>query len=234
MYFSRITPAPGQGQRAAQQRLGMPYADHQWLWRFFAAPEGTPRDFLFRRHVLDGQPCYYVVSSRLPKAVDDAWQAQTRDYAPQLLAGERLAFELRANPSVRAAAPKGEKGKRHDIVMHEKKRLLAKHGLKSWAEWTSPERPSLADLTQQTCARWLSQRGESLGFTLEPGSLVANLPQQHGERKRNATVDLQFTSVDLSGHLRVTDPDRFREALYQGIGSAKSLGCGLLLVRRLG
>jgi len=235
MYFSRISPAPGQEQRAAQQRLAGPYAEHQWLWRCFAAPAGAPRDFLFRRHLVGGLPCYYTVSTRPPLPPDDAWQVQSRPYEPVLEQGERLAFELRANPTLRSAAPPGVKGKRHDVVMHEKKRLLAERGLKTWAEWTAPDRPSLADLTQQACGRWLAQRGERLGFALEPDSLDVNLPQQHGERKRGAaSAELQFTSVDLSGHLRVTNPERLRAALYAGVGSAKSLGCGLLLVRRLG
>lgn len=235
MYFSRITPAPGQAQRAAQQRLNGPYAEHQWLWRCFPAPPDSARDFLFRRHVVDGQPCYYTVSARPPQPPDDAWQAHSRPYEPELQVGERLAFELRANPTLRSAAPRGVKGKRHDVVMHEKKRLLAERGLKTWAEWTTPDRPSLIELTQVACGRWLSERGERLGFALELDSLDVDFPQQHGERKRaDAPAALQFTAVDLRGQLRVTDPERLRAALYQGVGSAKSLGCGLLLVRRLG
>ncbi len=235
MYFSRITPAPSQAQRAAQQRLSGPYAEHQWLWRCFPAPEGTQRDFLFRRQVMEGLPCYYTVSARPPALSDDAWQAQSRPYDPELAAGERLAFELRANPTVRGAAPPGVKGKRHDVVMHEKKRLLAERGFKAWAEWTTPDRPSLLELTQRACGAWLAKRGEHLGFALESGSFEADAPQQHGERKRDGDENqLLFTSVDLRGHLRVTDPERLRAALFQGVGTAKSLGCGLLLVRRLG
>jgi CRISPR system Cascade subunit CasE len=234
MYFSRITPAPGQAHRAAQQRLDGPYAEHQWLWRCFPAPEGSPRDFLFRRQLVQGLPCYYIVSVRPPALPDDAWQAQSRPYEPELAAGERLAFELRANPTVRAAAPPGVKGKRHDVVMHEKKRLLAERGLRTWAEWTTPDRPSLIELTQRACGTWLAKRGEYLGFALEPESLDVDAPQQQNERKRaDVESQLQFTSVDLRGHLRVTDPERFRAALFHGVGSAKSLGCGLLLVRRL-
>jgi CRISPR system Cascade subunit CasE len=237
MYFSRISPAPGQTHEAAQQRLAGPYTEHQWLWRCFPSPEGTPRDFLFRRHTVDGQPCWYLVSAREPRAPGGAWTVSSRPYEPELAAGELLAFELRANPTVRSSAPKGSRGARHDVVMHEKKRLMVERGLETWAAWTTPDRPSLAALTQTACARWLVQRGTQLGFELNATSLDVNLPQQqrqHKPKERGDGAELQFTTVDLSGRLRVTDPERLRAALFQGVGSAKSLGCGLLLVRRLG
>ena len=41
------------------------------------------------------------------------------------------------------------------------------------------------------------------------------------------------TSTAIEGKLKIVDPDRFKQALLQGIGSAKAFGCGLMLVRRV-
>ena len=61
-------------------------------------------------------------------------------------------------------------------------------------------------------------------------SLVVEAYEQHDER---ADRTLQFTTVDFSGQLTVTDPLAFVAALGAGIGHAKAFGCGLLLIRRV-
>src|SRR5690606_10702913 len=167
MYFSLITPTPGMERDAAWQWAKGPYADHQWLWQFFKAEPGTSRDFLFRRR--DGEihaPGFYVVSSRQPMSIGDAWQVQSRHYGPQLSVGQRLAFTLRANPIISI----GENGKsrRNDVVMHEKKRLLRERGFSRWSEWSEldPAKPVLYELVQQTCSGWLEKRAEQCGFRL--------------------------------------------------------------------
>ena len=44
--------------------------------------------------------------------------------------------------------------------------------------------------------------------------------------------EYMLRTLDFGGILTVVDPERFIEALYQGVGSAKAFGCGLMLVRR--
>jgi CRISPR system Cascade subunit CasE len=39
--------------------------------------------------------------------------------------------------------------------------------------------------------------------------------------------------LDFEGRLKIVDADRFKQALFEGIGSAKAFGCGLMLVRRI-
>jgi CRISPR-associated protein Cas6/Cse3/CasE subtype I-E len=41
-----------------------------------------------------------------------------------------------------------------------------------------------------------------------------------------------MSTIDMAGQLLITDVDAFIPALYKGIGSAKGMGCGLLLVQR--
>ena len=229
MYFSLITPADGREREAAHDGPGGAYAEHQWLWRMFAAPEGTPRDFLFRRRQIDGLPRFYVVSRREPQAIGGAWRVESRRYAPQLQTGDRLGFELRANPSVRHG--RDGKSKRHDVVMETKKRLLAERGLTRWADLPDEEKPALYGVVQQSCGAWLVRRGARLGFAVDGESLVVEGYEQHSE---SAGRTLQFSTVDLSGELTVTDPQAFVGALFDGIGHAKAFGCGLLLVRPVG
>lgn len=231
MYFSLITPIPDHVREAIHQRLQGPYADHQWLWNWFPAERGTPRDFLFRRYEHEGQLRYYVVSHRPPMAQrQDAWQVQTRDYAPQLKEGTRLHFELRANPTVRH----GHSGqsKRHDVVMNAKKKLLVPHRLARWQDRPDPDDSTLQDVIQSACTQWLERRSERLGFALNPDTVVVQAYATHQERQHHKDRNLQFSTADFTGELTVTNVQDFHQALMTGIGSAKAFGCGLLLVRR--
>lgn len=234
MYFSLITPRPGFERRAAQEWISSAYGEHQWLWRFFPSPVGTQRDFLFRRRDTDGLPRFYVVSQRTPITDSDAWQIQSRAYRPQVPNGARLSFELRANPVVARAGDNGSK--RHDVVMHAKKRLLAARGLTKWANWT-PDRttadgqpdppPPLYELVRAACTDWLTHRAEHHGFALDESTFSVAAYEQHGGKRGQ----LRFSTVDLAGELVVTDADRFAITLAGGVGRAKAFGCGLLLVR---
>lgn len=227
MYMSLITPTEGCERAAAHDLADHSYGDHQWIWRFFSAPEGTSRDFLFRRGEVGGLPRFHVVSRRMPQPPSAAWTVQTRAYEPRLLEGDRLRFELRANPTVRHG--RDGKSKRHDVVMEAKKLLLVERGVTRWADLPSSERPALYELVRQSCTKWLARRGSRLGFAIDEGSVAAEAYQQHGEKSNR---EPQFSSVDFSGELTVTDPALLLPALYEGVGRGKAFGCGLLLVRR--
>jgi len=233
---------PGAEREAAMQWAQSPYGDHQWLWRVLTAAPGAARDFLFRRR--DGvgsMPGFYVVSARKPQSFSDAWQVQSRDYAPQLQEGQRLAFELRANPVVTHMV--NGKSRRDDVVMQEKKRLLAERELSSWAEWrdTDESKPALYELVQAKCMDWLERRADNAGFRL----LTRELHDEHDARlvktvrvdgytqHRVERKDIRFSTVDFTGELEICNATAFDRTLLKGIGHAKSFGCGLLLVRRI-
>ena len=252
MYFSLIQPRPQHEREAAFERNGGgAYEDHQWLWqRFFPAPAGTPRDFLFRRLDAGVTARFYVLSARAPQTDVPGWQVKPTAYAPKLAAGERLQFELRANPVVSRPGkpqlnPDGSpklrmSGKhagsakhsvvRHDVVMDAKKRLLDERGLAHWRDWNGADKPSSYELARQSCGRWLIDSGAARGFAVDEERLSVEAYTQH----RGKDEKLQFSSVDFAGELTVLDADRFGTALMQGIGHAKAFGCGLLLVRRMG
>lgn len=226
MFFSVVTPAPGHERDAAHEWTGGAYDEHQWLWRCLPAPPGTPRRFLFRRRDADGLPRFYVVSEREPQAPSPHWQVRSKTYAPVLAAGDRLAFELRANPVVNLRDAAGRPA-RHDVVMHEKTRLLRARGLSRWAEWSDAERPALAELVQRACTAWLQDRAARLGIEPDAATLRVDGYEQH----RAKGGGLRFSTVDFSGRLRVADAGALTQALFNGVGHAKAFGCGLLLVR---
>lgn len=228
MFFSLITPAAGHERAAAHEWTRGAYTDHQWLWRCLPAPPGTPRSFLFRRRNVDGLPKFYVVSKDEPVPPSEHWLVQSKLYAPELQAGQWLQFELRANAVVTTRSD-GGRTSRHDVVMQEKTRLLRERGLTRWADWTTPDRPPLADLVQRCGTTWLIERGERLGAAFDGNTLRTDGYEQH----RGKGDSLHISTVDISGRLCVTNPQALQAALYDGVGHAKAFGCGLLLVKPL-
>lgn len=226
MYFSLITPDHENLVRAAGTRLQGPYADHQWLWKFFSSDEDQARDFLFRRTDVQGASRYYLVSRRRPESSQEGWTVQSRNYAPVLEAGTQLQFELRANPVV--THQRDGKRKRDDVVMHAKRERLQARGLNRWKDWHGDDKPPLYELVNEACTKWLLGRAAKFGFSVAHEALRVDGYLRHRE-KHGA---LRFSTVDFSGTLMVTDPERFQRALFNGIGPAKAFGCGLLLVRR--
>jgi CRISPR system Cascade subunit CasE len=233
MYFSVITPEDGLLRQAVHEltqapghgRTATPYAEHQWLWGFFPSDEDQRRDFVFRRHDLDGMPRFYVVSHRPPVESSPAWIVRTRAYAPNLAEGQLLSFELFANPVVSRKNGAG-KSRRHDVVMQAKKSLMAARGLDTWASWKPQDgRPELYDLVQEECLQWLASRALTHGFAFSEARVDAYQQNIAGAR------EIRFSTVNFSGELVVTDPERFQHVLFNGLGHAKAFGCGLLLVR---
>ncbi|MCQ8119042.1 type I-E CRISPR-associated protein Cas6/Cse3/CasE [Methylomonas rosea] len=92
----------------------------------------------------------------------------------------------------------------------------------------------------QALQNWLVEQGEGHGFALvtdQSGLFTVqnsayawhSLPQKTDKKGEKAG----FSSVDFTGELQITDPEKFREILFNGLGRAKAFGCGLLMVRRV-
>jgi CRISPR system Cascade subunit CasE len=242
MYFSVIRPREGVIRQAAYEQLrfrpphqGSAYKLHQWLWQFFPGLDGERGQFVFREYAEQKGNRYYLVSKHPPTPHDTAyWEVQFRAYDPVIKAGQRFAFELRANPVVSSASADGKK-KRHDVVMAAKKKLLKEHGLSHWRDWQDEDRPQLYGLAQQEGARWLEKQGARCGFEILEVTVAAYQPQVVGRKKdsQGNAHCLNVTTMDFCGTLQVTDPVAFRQVLFDGLGHAKAFGCGLLLIKRL-
>lgn len=75
---------------------------------------------------------------------------------------------------------------------------------------------------------WLMRQGKRHGFT-PTQALVSASSMQQG---RKAQHMLSVLGVTFDGYLQVQDPVALLSALQNGVGPAKSLGCGLLTVAR--
>ncbi len=131
-----------------------------------------------------------------------------------LATGQRLLFRLLANPTKRVSTKNTEEDDR----------------------WRG-KRIELRSEEDQIA--WLRRRGEAAGFRLlaarvnrdVPNVQTAPRPKTSGWREKSR---LSFGSALFNGELEITDADRFRQALSDGVGSGKAYGFGLLSIAPTG
>ncbi len=95
------------------------------------------------------------------------------------------------------------------------------------------KRKGLKDMESQLA--WLQQRAEKNGFALI-GAMVTSSEQERFKRSEKSDqkeMQIYLQATTFEGHLKVTDLDLFKHAQKQGLGPAKSLGCGLLTLARV-
>ncbi len=229
-WLSRVSPRSEIGWRDIAG-LGTfdPYGQHRALWTLFDLPQreerqGQPAPFLFRAETRDGLPVFYVLSRQKPQDHPNTWHVEPKRYAPSILAGDRLAFKLRANPVVSRSTEQGKRGKRHDVVMDAKHRMR-------WKEIPTNSRPTLALLAHEAGSVWFEGKAQGLGCSLDAEALRVD---GYNTWRQPRGKGIELATLDFEGVLTVTEPEKFIGALLGGIGPAKAFGCGLLLVRRLG
>jgi len=215
------------------------YAVHQLIWTLFPGRPDADRMFLFRQEFekeqmsevpsVRGIPLFYVLSKDKPSAQTDVLIAETKEYAPKLSAGDKLAFSLRANPVIARKQDNGKKNsKRCDILMDVKYQLKHSDTHLTSEQIQVPQNQAVAD--------WLVRKGTTAGFNIsEISDLQIAAYQQHVLSKKALTGnnEIKFSSVDITGTLEVTEPDLFLQMLEKGLGSAKSFGCGMMMIRRI-
>lgn len=204
------------------------HAAHRLVWSLFAGDTGAARDFLFRELQPDGarrgQTEFMILSKRRPATDSALFEVETKEFAPQLSAGDRLHFTLRLNATV--AGRKEGASKRSDIVMH------------ALFDVPKDERADTREaVTLEVARRWLAHRGDSAGFGLpgqddEDDEAVFRVDAYDVWQFPRLGKKGRLGVIDCSGTLQVTDPAAFLHHLACGFGRAKSFGCGLMLIRR--
>lgn len=233
LYFSRMSLDRTAGNAAVASLLDPDDpslaldAHHKVLWAAFDNGDGE-RDFLYRS---DGRGRFYVLSKRPPAAHPLFNPPETKEYAPQLRRGDRLAFSLRANAtkakdreetSVRANGKVRRKGTRVDVVMDR---------LHSIPKAERAERRM--EVAHEAAVEWMERQGQMYGFRIEnPDDDFQVESYTSLVMQRRKGTDHRLGVLDLTGVLRVTDPDQFTGRLAEGFGRAKAFGCGLMLLRR--
>ncbi len=188
---------------------------HKLIWSLFADNPNRKRDFLWRE---DRQGIFFTLSSRKPES--DLFEIDCKEYEPALCKGDRLFFSLRANPIISRKEKGQRRGKRHDVVMDQLKKIPPK------------ERSSKRNqIIQEAGKDWLAAQGNRYGFALD--ALQSGSYHQHILPRKNGNKNGNISTLDLQGHLSVTDPQKFLTRLTTGFGSAKAFGCGLMLIRRI-
>lgn len=190
-----------------------PYNLHRQIWRLFPGEDRETRSngeesrqgFLFR--VEDnptGRPARLLVQSRhAPEAASGLALIGTREFQPQPVAGQRLAFLLTANPikTITDTQRETKPGKRS-----EKCRV-----------------PLIKEEDQRA---WIARKLD-VAAEIETVSVLPHAPVYF--RKGNCGGKL--ATVTFEGILNVLDQEALVGLMENGVGSAKGFGCGLLLVR---
>jgi len=224
MYLSKVRLQHSEQARGLLLQLGNngAYAAHQLLWQLFT--HDKKRQFLFREdRALDGMPEFLVLSEHKPLDLPQIFLMQTKIYKPIINTGDRFAYKLRVNPTI---SIKSEDGcsKRHDVLMHAKKKAQQEE---------ITDKNIIQQLMFSSAQNWFAdtRRLENMGVKLD---MLPDIEcySQHQIRKRKKQY-IKFSSVDFQGVLSVQKPDKFLTCLINGIGRSKSMGCGLMLIRRI-
>lgn len=188
-------------------------------------------ELLFRIETTDAGPVVLLQTKVEPDwdALEFAPRAlrcppETKPYVPEFAPGNRLAFRLLCQPTVRKAGDFGQKanGKRA----------------------TGPRRACRDD---EQRLKWLHGKASQCGFAIETVSLSiltwantkrlqakGNEPIESREeaRKRAFGASQRLGAICFEGVLVVTDADKLHEAVCNGIGTQKTFGFGLLSLAR--
>jgi CRISPR system Cascade subunit CasE len=240
-----------------------PYGQHQAIWKLFDLPRQEKKEiieFLFRFEIdkRSRLPVFYVLSCKqTPLDREGLWEIAPKEYKPDICEGDWFDFKLRVNPTQHDKKERTEaeiekwnanrkergfkektatkKRIRHDVVMQAKTQLK-KDGVPR-EKW-----PHINDIIHKAGINWLRKRGPEGGFAFKDEDneeefeykqkeVRAEGYQTHQFYKKGTRV--QFSSLDFTGRLTVTDPEQFKKILFNGLGPAKGFGCGLMLVRRV-
>ncbi len=208
--------------REARRDLSDPYQLHSTLCRAFSVPDRKcpEGEFLWRLEPetdLVGYPRILVQSRTIPDwtaigvqkwlaEVDPAIDLKARLKLDSLRVGQRFRFRLRANPCVT------RNGKRLGLFRLEEQEA------------------------------WTVRKGMQHGFSLPKlasfdlseslqGQVDVRISQEQMLRgNQHSGNAVRIFSVLYDGILKVTEPDKFRDALQTGIGHGKVMGLGLLSV----
>lgn len=246
MYFSRITFVPTKVDEMYQHFKKGLYYEHQMIWDLMPKDANAKRDFIYHRDDTQAIPLYYLLSARKPENNNPLLHIQTTKYVPQLQQGDYLQFNLKANAvKTTKVSNDSKKRKRQDIIEAMVDVFKAKHP-------DPQDRPSSGYIHHKASKEWLVKQGEKCGF--EINNLIVQGHNYHAISHKNKRYTMNrktcpkdhicFSSIDLTGQLRVLNPELFNEKCFferdkqsnqfiAGLGRAKAFGCGLMLIRRI-
>jgi CRISPR system Cascade subunit CasE len=213
MHLSRLVLNPYAPQK--RRDLADLYLLHRTLARAFpAAVAGGPGRVLFR---VDPEPASGAAAVLVQSEKEPDWGAlpegyaasvESKPFAPAFVAGQRLAFRLRASPSKKVGTTS-----KADRQAGKPKNNGRRVGL----------------LTEDEQRAWLARKAEAGGFQVLDVAVTRERPAG-GNFLRVGKPDHELTLVVVrfDGLRAVVGPDRFLQTLREGVGAAKGFGFGLL------
>ena len=81
---------------------------------------------------------------------------------------------------------------------------------------------------------WWQRQSQTWGFATVANQIRLDAYEHHNVSKAKQKRPIKFSSIDLSGEITVTEPAKFTNALFNGIGRAKGFGCGMMMIRKVG
>lgn len=220
-YLTRMEINPR--RRAARRYLGSPQVMHAAVESAF--PAATAGDRRLWRVDRSGEAVWlYVLSATKPdlthvledigRPATGSWE--TKDYQPfldRLDDGQLWEFRLTANPthSGRKSADSTDTQRFGHLTVAYQEQWLAKR-LEEWGA-----RAEASDGDDESSPSFSLMDREVLRFS-------------HGRSGTRSQVTL--TRASYEGVLEITDADKLRAALVNGMGHAKAYGCGLMTLAR--
>jgi CRISPR system Cascade subunit CasE len=243
MYLTRAYLNPRRD--GAQRLLASPQRMHAATLACFPdqpvpQPSGDGRVLWRLDHDKPHRPVLWVVSparpdlthvietAGWPRAETPQWES--RPYEPlleRLANGQQYAFRLTANPT---------KSIKSDPASTEQVQA---------AGTSRPRSKRVPHVTVEYQLEWLDRRSEHAGFRLLPASAVLPGSGEHATqaeirdratsrfRKSDADRPVAIARTTYVGALEITDHERLRQVLCQGLGHARAYGCGLLTLAGL-
>lgn len=201
-------------KRGGRKLLTNPEAMHAAVRAAFPPDlDTTEGRVLWRADSTGDEHLLYIVGPEKPDALHIVEQAgwdtrppQSADYERflgTLMKGQHWRFGLVANP---VSSKAGERGTRGTLVAH---------------------------VTPEQQLAWLKQRSEAAGFRLLTDTAVTGRERLRFRRSTESTSSTVSLSIArFTGSLEITNADKLRRTLTQGIGRARAYGCGLLTLAR--
>lgn len=197
---------------------------HHLVWSLFGDRSGQ-RPFLYRMTGATATSPILIASSVPPEDHHNLWDIEVKSHHlfDNLTVGDRIHWSLRVNACVKSKLGTGKsKSARHCIVDHALREKVPGTSLK---------------LAQDLVPKWLQPRLESkygLECRLEDMRVESYAKRQFGHGPRGGQPPVVVAMTDIIGAGVITDISAVRRAVSDGIGAAKSYGCGLLLLKRAG
>ena len=211
MYLSRLILNPR--NRRVQREIADPYQMHKSLMRSF--PDGLDREqdrVLFR---LETDPRTGAPTVLLQSTLEPRWgwldDPEAKGYV--LHAPECKTFDLNLSEGQVLAF-----------------RLRANPTVKR--RFNEKDHKRVGIYREEEQIEWLKRKGQQGGFRLL-SARTSDQDDVKGTIHRDGQKHpLKLAAVRFDGLLQVTDPERLRETVQQGVGSGKALGFGLLSLAR--